>query len=247
MKWEGQWYIWERTTGWRLFADKEKNKEARDLQQQVLERQAAAKEAAVAAAKKSPPAAPVPVPIPKAVVTPEQEHAFEADAGLPTSAFAPGHFPKVMPVAPKPPPERVVRAGDVIPLFQKASPERKKAAYAAMERVLLEESPPKVKAMPAMPKEVAIPKEHAMATELSTLQQYAAQIAGMLQVAMGTPMGTPMGMSMGPRPYMPVPITMLRPPVPKMIMPSPPAPPRLIPVSGDTTDEEAGEEPTRDP
>ena len=134
----------------------------------------------------------------------------------------------------------------LVQLYQAASPEGKQLAYNAMAKALAKEPVPKtetpVKAMPVLPPWRQPPLPPAFQNVFA--EHMAQQLPGILAHALGLPM---------PPPAKAVNLVIYGNPGRKMLptvpVPKPKAPLPAVAVAeiaGDTTEEEEGEEPTRD-
>ena len=166
-----------------------------------------------------------------------QRHAAEANIGLPTSA--------------KPP---VAKKETLVQLYNAASVEGKQLAYNAMAKALAKEpalapalpnTETPVKAMPPLPPWRQPPMPPMFQNVFA--EHMANQLPGMLAHALGLPMPPPakavnLVIYGNPGPKM-LPAAVKTVPVPKAPEPKAPA---VNEIAGDTTEEEEGEEPTRD-
>ena len=186
-----------------------------------------------------------------------ERHRAEANYGMATSARAPAPMDMGPPPVPKPSAKKASppRAGDLVSLLKSASPSQKSMAYQAMAKVLgagaAVAPPPAVpkgtfgtaapppKAMPPVP-----PGAGYVNPEVAFMQQMATEVSSMLIQALG--LGT---LHSVPVPKSPtivlLPKAEAKQLAPGVLMPPPKAP--GIDIRGDTTSEEEGENPTRDP
>eukprot|EP00438_Fugacium_kawagutii_P004784 Skav203121 [mRNA] locus=scaffold447:642974:646288:- [translate_table: standard] len=231
---QGAWWLWRRECGWRQCEASEIPQEKAPVetppwrQDSKANYEAAQKAQALAIERQR-----------KAKAAQEEllakEHCAVANMGLPTSARAPTAAKTSSSVVYSPPPPKVtpkVTPGDLIPLLKNASPAMKEEAYKAMQAVLVKEVPTGsftsvvVKKMP--------PKVSAKDYSGLMMEAMAKQISMALLPVLFPPTAGPV-------------ITML-PKAKSLSLPAVPAvPPKAVPVSGDTTDEEVGEPQSREP
>ena len=185
-----------------------------------------------------------------------ERHRAEANYGMATSASPPSPIAMGPQPVPKPSAKKSSppAAGDLVNLYRSATASQKSMAYEAMAKMLCAGAvvapppavpkgtfamdPTPIKAMPPVP-----PAPGHVNPEVAFMQQMATEVSSMLIQAMG----------LGPLPSVPLPKTpsiVLLPKakakaLPAVLMPPPKAP--GIDIRGDTTSEEEGERPRRDP